>query len=220
MIHVFQSAATRRMKILAKGNGIYDRKFERLPRRNVTIRSVFASYMYFQHVEEELRSDLTFKPHILDKARRWLEEQTPNKWKGKEFVRVVIHVRRTDLAYSRSARDGWPVPTAEYFNRSMTYFTDCVDRVQFVVLSDDPHWCKSHLNAVDIVYSNGHSAIVDMAIASLCDHAILTVGTYGWWAAWFANGITITQRNLPRQGSPLSRRLYRTHHYKPDWIGL
>ena len=231
---VFQGRSTRPMRIQAKGNGIYDRRFEQLPRRNVTIDSVFSSYKYFQHVEEELRTDLTFKPRILDEARQWLEEQTPEKWKGKEFVRVVIHVRRTDHISRARVNDGSPVPTAEYFNRSMTYFTDCLDRVQFVVLSDDSTWCMKHITAddvvysnssrhfsiVDIVYSSGHTPIVDMAIASLCDHAIMTVGTYGWWAAWFANGITITQRNLPRNGSTLSRRLYRSDHYKPEWIGL
>jgi len=59
-----------------------------------------------------------------------------------------------------------------------------------------------------------------MAIASLCNHAILTIGTYGWWAAWFANGFTITQQRLPVPGSALSKRLRRSDHYKPEWIGL
>jgi len=36
-----------------------------------------------------------------------------------------------------------------------------------------------------------------MAIASLCDHAIMTVGTYGWWAAWFANSISYFINHYP-----------------------
>ena len=89
-----------------------------------------------------------------------------------------------------------------------------------MVLSDDPAWCREHINATNIAYSTEHSPIVDLAIASLCDHAIITIGTFGWWAAWFANGITITQRNLPKKGSALSRRLHREDHYKREWIGL
>ena len=208
------------MRIWAKGSGIYDRRFEYLPDCNVTIDTIFASYKYFCHVEEELRTDLTFKPDIVETARRWLEQQTPDAWSGTEFVRVVIHVRRKDYTNPANERDGWPTPTAEYFHRSMTYFTDCLERVQFVVLSDDPAWCQEHINATNIVYSRGHSPVVDMAIASLCDHAIITVGTFGWWAAWFANGVTITQKNLPKNGSSLSRRLYRADHYKSEWIGL
>jgi len=204
----------------ALGSGIYDRKFERISARNVSIDSIFASYKYFQHVEEELRQDLTFKPSIVDTARRWLEQRTPDKWKDKTFVRVLIHVRRTDYTDARHEQDGWPSPTDDYFQRATSFFTDCLRRVLFVVLSDDPVWCRKHIHATDIVYSSGHSPIVDMAIASLCDHAILTVGTYGWWAAWFANGLTVTQRNLPRNGSQLSRRLYRADHYKPEYIAL
>ena len=67
----------------------------------------------------------------------------------------------------------------------MSHFTDCLgDHVQFVVISDDPGWCRKNIKAANIVFSVGHSPAVDMAIASLCDHAIITAGSYGWWAAW------------------------------------
>jgi len=203
-----------------KGVGIYDREFEHLSTRNVTLIDVFQSYKYFEHVEEEIRSEFTFKPDIMDTARRWLNDQIPDEWKDKEFVRVVIHIRRRDRASPQHVRDGWPLPTAEYFRRSMSHFTDSLGRVQFVILSDDPAWCWEHINGTNIVYSSGHSPIEDMAIASLCDHAITTVGTYSWWAAWFANGVTTTQKNIPTNGSNLSKRLHRADYYKPDWIGL
>jgi len=215
-----QNPLTHIRHLRANHNGIYDKKFELLPACNVTIESVFASYKYFQHIEEELRVDLTFKPKIIKTARQWLRQHTPKEWKYKEFVRVLIHVRRTDYAVEKQIQCGWPMPSADYFRKSMAYFTDCLERVQFVVLSDDTLWCKANLNATNIVFSSGHSPINDMAIASLCDHAIITVGTYGWWAAWFANGVTITQRMLPIEGSKLSKRLHRSDHYKPEWIGL
>ena len=206
--------------MVARTNCMYDGKFEHLAARNISMNSVFASYKYFEHVEEELRIDLTFKANILDTARRWLNKQTPDAWKGKEFVRVIIHVRRTDLITKGRQRVGWTVPNTEYFRRSMSYFTDCLDRVQFVVLSDDIAWCRKNINATNIAYSSAHLPIVDMAIASLCDHAITTLGTFGWWAAWFANGVTITQKNLPRKGSVLSKQCPRKDQFKPNWIGL
>jgi len=121
---------------------MYDRKFEHLPARNVTIDSVFASYKYFHHVEDQLRADFRFRPDELETARRWLEQQTPEGWKDVEFSRVLIHVRRTDYLSPNHARDGMPQPTPDYFRRSMAFFTSCLDRVQFVVLSDDPKWCR------------------------------------------------------------------------------
>jgi len=69
---------------------MYDRKFEHLPPRNVTIESVFASYKYFLHVEDQLRADFRFRPDILEKARRWLEQRIPIEWKNEEFSRVCI----------------------------------------------------------------------------------------------------------------------------------
>lgn len=202
------------------GSAIYDNRFEHLPKRNVSLRYYLQSYKYFQLVEEQLRVDLTFKPNILAAARQWLNENTPREWRAKSFVRVLIHVRRTDLTSWGRIRDGWTKPPIDYFWRSMSYFSDCLERVQFVVLSDDVRWCKMHIHATNIVYSVGHMPLVDMAIASLCDHAIITTGTYGWWAAWLANGITITQSNFPRKGSPLTRRFHRDDFYKPEWITL
>jgi len=215
-----QNPLTRPKLMRAARIGIYDRKFEHLPTRNVTINNVFLSYKYFQHVEEELHCDFTFKPHIMDKARRWLNDQIPDEWKDEKFVRVVIHVRRGDRASPDYVQGGWSLPTKNYFRRSMTYFTDCLERVQFVVLSDDTAWCRQHIHATNIVYSSGHSPIVDLAIASLCDHAITTIGTYSWWVAWFANGVTITQKNIAPKGSRLLKRLRKADYFKPDWIGF
>ena len=216
-VQSWQSSALRLKEVSAAA---YDESFEQLPERNVSLSYFLQSYKYFRDVEDQLRVDLTFKRSVSDTARRWLDNQTPEKWTAVEFARVVIHVRRKDYAQLKHEVDGWPTPTTDYFRRSMSYFTDCLDRVQFVVLSDDFAWCRKHINATDIVYSSGHSPIVDMAIASLCDHAIITIGSYGWWAAWFANGVTITQKNLPRNGSWLARRLHRDDYYKPEWIGL
>jgi len=44
-------------------------------------------------------------------------------------------------------QDGWPMPTSSYIQYAMDLdiFTDCLERVQFVVglLSDDPDWCPT-----------------------------------------------------------------------------
>ena len=198
----------------------YDARFEQLPERNVSLSTYLQSYRYFQQVEDQLRRDLTFKPRLLNAAYQWLELQTPAKWRGMKFVRVVVHVRRTDYANPDAARYGWQLPTADYIRRSASYFVECLERVQFVVLSDDPVWCMNNIHLTDVVFSTGHLPLVDMAIASLCEHSIITVGSFGWWAAWFANGITITPKDTPRNGSALAKILRRDDYYKPQWIGL
>jgi len=217
-----QSVYTRAITLHEVGAGRYDIRFEQLPKRNVSLSGWLQSYKYFEQVEDQLRVDFTFQSSVLEPARRWLEKQTPERWRTerKTFVRVLIHVRRKDHISSKLVRMGYTSPTLDYFRRAMSYFTECLERVLFVVLSDDMKWCMRHLIASHIVYSRGHSPIVDLAISSLCDHAIITVGSYSWWAAWFANGITITQKNYPRNGSAITSIFRREDHYKPEWIGL
>jgi len=217
---LLQGTYTDAVTLTEKGACMYDNRFKQLPKRNVSMSYYLQSYKYFQHVEDQLRLDLTFKPNVLDKANRWLKERTPVKWTTKEFWRVLIHVRRKDYTRPRYSGFGWQTPTAEYFRRSTSYFIDCLEHVQFVVLSDDPAWCKKHIKAIDIVFSVGQEPIVDMAIASLCNHAIITLGSFGWWAAWFANGITITPKNTPLKGSRLAKMLRWDDYFKPEWIAL
>jgi galactoside 2-L-fucosyltransferase 1/2 len=77
----------------------------------------------------------------------------------------------------------------------MAYFDECLPRAHFIVISDDISWCRQNMkpfgqHTIDFI-DGERSPAVDLAIASLCDHAIITFGTFGWWAAWFANGLTL-----------------------------
>jgi galactoside 2-L-fucosyltransferase 1/2 len=199
---------------------VYDNRTESLPKRNITLVGCYHSWKYFQEVEDQLRVDLTFKDDVIQKAENFLNSTVPDEWRGLDFVRVFIHVRRTDLAINSSVEWGWPIASSEYFNRSMDYFRQCLQRVQFVVLSDDIWWCKKNVLGPDVVYSVGNQPVVDMAIASLCDHAIISAGSFGMWAAWFADGVTITQKDLPLPGSLLDRTFRREDFYKPHYIAM
>jgi len=35
----------------------------------------------------------------------------------------------------------------------------------------------------------GDDAAEDMALLAACDHIILSLGTFGWWAAWLGAGV-------------------------------
>jgi galactoside 2-L-fucosyltransferase 1/2 len=214
------SKDTRFVYIDEIGHSIYSNVTEALPERNVSLRTYLQSWKYFKDAEDQLRRELTFKEHIIIQAKRFLNATTPPDWRELDFVRVVIHVRRGDHIYPVWQTTGFPAATADYFNKSMSCFTGCFKRVQFIVLSEDIDWCSRNIIGPNVVFSRGHEPIVDMAIASLCDHAIITIGSYGIWCAWFANGVTVTQKNIPIPGSKLTKTLHRDDYYKPDYIGL
>jgi len=215
-----QSPSTHFVKLREPGWAIYGRKTERLPAFNHTLTVFLQSWRYFIHVEDQLRLDLTFQTNILDRARRFLKAVTPAAWKRLDFLKVVIHIRRGDYNTVGQRTFGWTEPEPDYFNRSMEYYTACHPRVLFVVLSKDTRWCRRNVVGDNVVYSSGRTPTEDMAIASLCDHSIITIGSYGWWVAWFAGGVTVTQKNFPTPNSRLLRRLNRRDYYKPEWVAL
>jgi len=208
------------VKLREPGWAIYGPKTEHLPASNHSLTVFLQSWKYFLHVEDQLRLDLTFQTAILERAKRFMEAATPLAWRDRDFLKVVIHIRRGDYNTRGQRKFGWSEPEPDYFNRSMAYYSACHPRVLFVVLSHDKRWCRRNVVGDNVVYSIGKSPTEDMAIASLCDHAIITIGSYGWWAAWFAGGVTVTQKNFPTPGSALLRRLSRQDYYKPEWVAL
>ena len=208
------------MQLSEPGSSIYGSISERLPALNFTLFSYFSSWKYFFNVEEQLRLDFTFKSEVLDRAKQFMDAATPPEWKERDFLKVVIHVRRQDRNTEKQRKRGWADQEPDYFNRSMAYYNACHPRVLFIVLSDDIQWCRRYIVGDHIVYSIGNTPTGDMAIAFLCDHAIITKGTYGWWVAWFAGGVTVTQKNIPTPKSILASQLRRKDFYKPRWVAL
>jgi len=123
---------------------------------------------------------------------------------------------------------GFTVATPRYLRRALGYFVQRFAPVQFVVASNDVPWCRKHIrpsatwgrNAANITFAAGHSAGIDLAILASCNHTVLTTGTYGWWAAWFANGTTVYYSQFPRPGSSLGNRSHTEDYYPPNWIGI
>jgi len=62
--------------------------------------------------------------------------------------------------------------------------------------------------------------ITDMAILTMCQHTIITVGTFGWWAAWLTNGTTVYYKDWPHRGSLLAAANSHADYFPPHWIPL
>ena len=112
-----------------------------------------------------------------------------NSARQRNATRVGVHVRRADYA------SGYTVSPTDYFRSAMRYFTERYRHVEFIVCSDDIRWCRNNLpaaidsgSAAQMRFSHGKSPEVDLAILARCDHVIMSVGSFGWRAAWLANG--------------------------------
>ncbi|XP_046555084.1 galactoside alpha-(1,2)-fucosyltransferase 2-like [Haliotis rubra] len=95
-------------------------------------------------------------------------------------------------------------------------------RQKYIDLSatDDKNWCRKYVVSSDIILMENSDPFVDFATLTLCDHMIMTVGTFGWWAAWLGDGHAVYYRDFPRPGSGLDRDLIKEDHFLPHWVPL
>ena len=196
---------------------IYDKRVESLTReKNISLSGYFQSWKYFAGAEKYVRESMKFRESLLDTAEGFLQNMT-----GNGTVFVGIHVRRGDKTNDYEAKKGNSVAGPDYFRRAMEYFQYILDaNITFILVSDDIYWCKDHINGSNIVYSPFVDPGVDLAILSLCDHVVISSGTYGWWGAWLAGGRTVFYNGYPRRQSWLASVMSKDDYYPQQWVGL
>ena len=178
----------------------------------------FQSWRYFDEFADRVRQNFRFREAIAAAADAFLASVP----KRQDATRVGVHVRRGDMVGGNHA-----IATPNYFRSAMRYFSERYRNVQFVVCSDDIAWCHRTLPAlvdstanIEMKFSEGRSGHVDLAILSRCDHVIISVGSFGWWGAWLANGTTIYYANWPKSGSQLDRCVNKYDYFPPRWIAM
>lgn len=94
---------------------------------------------------------------------------------------ILISIRRGDFV---NHKDYFQLPIHYYINALLDHFSDWESH-NLLVLSDDPAYCRFHFSFLDnAFFASGLSAIGQLALASLCDHFIISNSTFSWWCAW------------------------------------
>ena len=183
---------------------------------NLTIFGYFQSWKYFQNISDQIRTSLRVKSYYLEQARTFLKENVPGL---KE--RIGIHIRRGDFLTEAAMNEGRVVAKMDYINRAMSYFRRNYKDMFFIVVSDDMQWCRDNIRSDGVIFSPFEKPITDMAIMSLCDHMIITVGSFSWWGGWLSGGTVVYLKDFPKPGSDLDKYgMNRKEYYPPEWIGL
>ncbi|XP_064597476.1 galactoside alpha-(1,2)-fucosyltransferase 2-like [Liolophura sinensis] len=180
------------------------------------------SFLYFATYEQELRCQFKFSYDVTKRAEELLSRHLKSLRiaNAQAVTLVAVHVRRGDKLSAAVKSVGGTVAPKEYILKAKQYFIKKYGRVVFVVCSDSIDWCTENIPGENTVFVRGQSAVEDLAVMSLCQHAIMTVGTFGWWMAWLVNGDTVyySRRFLP--GSRLSQQWNLSHHYPSHWIPM
>ena len=63
---------------------------------------------------------------------------------------------------------------------------------------------------------------IAMAVLTLCDHVIATVGSFGWWIGWLTGGEVTYFKWPAKEGTELRKQYSKDYsdYFYPGWIGL
>lgn len=179
------------------------------------------SWTFYHHMRKEILKQFSFHDHVKEKARRRLARL---RGQHTNATYVGVHVRRGD--YVRVMPEVWKGVVADrgYLDKAIDYFRTRYPTAVFVVASDEIEWCRENIDSsrgdVYFVSDEKFSAGDDMALLSQCNHTIMTIGTFGFWAAYLAGGETVHLDNFTLPNSPWLQVFNRTAAFLPGWIGI
>jgi len=144
--------------------------------QNIQLIGYWQVHKYFVNHTDEIRNQLRFKKTILDKARHFIK----TKIISTVLNLVGIHIRRGDFLGLR------PISSDKFIFDAMNYFRRKYDSVKFIIVSDDKLYCRKVFGKRNDTFITPYSFTPgdDMALLTLCNHVVITVGTYGWWAGF------------------------------------
>lgn len=192
---------------------------------NVLLRGNFCSWKYFHHVEGEIRKEFTFANRYLRKSNQFLKNVTRDykpRSSDDAITYIGVHVRRGDLFLDRLQHRGHVISRADYFKRGMRHFEKKYNNAVFVVCSEDKEWISENVksNTSLVIYSPFEDAESDLCLLSKCNHTIISVGTFSWWAGWLAGGDVLYDKRFPRPDTLLWNTYRKSDYYPPGWIAL
>lgn len=139
---------------------------------------------------------------------------------GKKIF-VGVHIRQYEKDYFYN-------PPVQYFEKAINLFRSKFENVQFIVASDNTFWCKKQkfLQKKDIyILPNSNSPALDMTILSLCDHIILSMGSFGWWSAFLGPGsrngtVLYYNRGINMDHAVNKNKIVEMDYYPSSWISF
>lgn len=200
-----------------RSNREYDNRTESLHELNCNLKldGYYHSFKYFEFMEDSIRKEFTFKKEVQDKVDAFIAKNVP---KEGSYTKIGIHIRRGDFLREDAQAFGDGVATPEYIAHAIKYFEDKFKNIWFIVAGNGQDWAKENVHAKHVTFSENLSAMEDMALLSKCDHMIATSGTFSWWAAWFANGISVYYKGYPIPGTPLWKTYKKEDYFQKDAI--
>ncbi|KAH3691101.1 hypothetical protein DPMN_194061 [Dreissena polymorpha] len=192
---------------------------------DVHVNGYLVSTKYFHNIKKHIKNEFKFVPRILTEAKI-IKNDIAKQFNvtGINYTYIGVHVRRGDFLEKRNIEAGHFTVTKEFITRALQMCTKMFGNdTIFVFSSNGMDWVKYNFNNdtnLKMAFLEGNPAAVDMAVLSLCDHSIVSTGTYGWWAAWLAGGTTIISKQQAINESFLDKQFVYSEYFPPKWVIL
>ncbi len=122
-------------------------------------------------------NEVRIKPQYLAAATRFLSDIPV------ECCKVFVHIRRGDyLNETFMGESGINLPI-NYFNNAIELIKNKVRNPFFIFLSDDSACVERFFKDIHPKIISKNSAVVDLAIMSLCDSGIISNSSFSWWGS-------------------------------------
>ncbi|XP_077113378.1 galactoside alpha-(1,2)-fucosyltransferase 2-like [Ranitomeya variabilis] len=180
------------------------------------------SWTFYHHIREEILREFTFHERIKKEANSFLEKVKGSKT---NVTYVGVHVRRGDYVEVMPKKRRGVVADKNYLQQAMDYFRRKYHNPVFLVTSNGMDWCKKNIDhSLGDVHFAGDgqegSPARDFALLAHCNHTIMTIGTFGYWAAYLVGGETIYLTNFTLPDSPYLNIFKYSAAFLPEWIGI
>ncbi|XP_037675106.1 galactoside alpha-(1,2)-fucosyltransferase 1 [Choloepus didactylus] len=183
------------------------------------------SWTFFHHLREQIRSEFTLHNHLREEAQGFLNQLRLGPARGRPGTFVGVHVRRGDYLKVMPQRWKGVVGDRAYLQQAMDWFRAQHKDPIFVVTSNGMEWCRENINTSqgDVIFAgNGQEASPgkDFALLTQCNHTVMTIGTFGFWAAYLAGGDTVYLANFTLPDSDFLKIFKPQAAFLPEWVGI
>uniref|UniRef100_A0A8C5MWR2 L-Fucosyltransferase n=1 Tax=Leptobrachium leishanense TaxID=445787 RepID=A0A8C5MWR2_9ANUR len=180
------------------------------------------SWTFYHHLRDEIRKEFTIHDHLKKEA-----DQVLHTIKGSRTnpTYIGVHVRRGDYVNVMPSVWRGVIADKAYMDKAMDYFRNKYKEPIFVITSNGLDWCKDNIdNSRGDVYFSGDgnesTPGKDFALLVTCNHTIMTIGTFGYWAGYLVGGETIYLTNFTLPDSEFLRLFHYDAAFLPEWIGI
>ncbi|XP_043915593.1 galactoside alpha-(1,2)-fucosyltransferase 2-like isoform X2 [Protopterus annectens] len=197
-------------------------EYNHIQRDHIKLKGFPCSWTFFHHIRDEILKEFTFHDSYKIQAISYLQDIT----KGKKNVTFVgVHVRRGDYVNVMPQHWRGVIGDKAYFEKAMDYFRKKYRNVVFVVTSNGMDWCRENLDNSrgDLFFigdGNESSPGRDLSILVHCNHTIMSIGTFGFWASYLTGGEAIYLTNFTLQESNFLKIFKYDAAFLPEWHGI